>query len=468
MEILCTRPGCTHPQNSFADLDDPSRLKTVQQKYCTSCGMPLILAGRYLPSKLLGKGGFGAAFLAKDRFTPAMRLCVVKQFQPEGNLNAETLALAQQLFEREAVTLEKLGCKHPQIPQLYAFFPLVVNQPKSQREEQFFYLVQELIDGEDLETELKRKGVFLESEVIEVLHEILLVLQFIHDQNCIHRDIKPSNIMRDKQGRLYLLDFGAVKQVTASAGNPQKASTGIYSIGFAPPEQMQGSTVYPATDLYALATTCLNLLTGKPPEELYDSYNHCWNWKPHVTKISDGLANVLERLLLAKPSDRYQSAAEVLQALHASQSSSVTASPKTAIQTNPNPPVSPPPASSPVVSKTAFSTVELIFNAGFIGFEGALLILLFRKFLAAPGTIIGCMVIAVLMYLQYRRILDKKDLLIIGLITVFLITTFMFLGFLPSISLTFLLIQATLAGASLIAITSLFKLIYQLLSSLLK
>ena len=468
MEVLCTRPGCTHPQNSFADLDDPSRLKTVQQKYCTSCGMPLILAGRYLPSKLLGKGGFGTAFLAKDRFTPAMRLCVVKQFQPEGNLNAETLALAQQLFEREAVTLEKLGSKHPQIPQLYAFFPLVVNQPKSQREEQFFYLVQELIDGEDLETELKRKGIFLESEVIEVLHEILLVLQFIHDQNCIHRDIKPSNIMRDKQGRLYLLDFGAVKQVTASAGNPQKASTGIYSIGFAPPEQMQGSTVYPATDLYALATTCLNLLTGKSPEELYDSYNHCWNWKPYVNQISDGLANVLDRLLLAKPSDRYQSAAEVLQALHASQSSSVTASPKTAIQANPNPPVSPPPASSPVVSKTAFSTVELIFNAGFIGFEGALLILLFRKFLAAPGTIIGCMVIAVLMYLQYRRILDKKDLLIIGLMTIFLTTSFIFFGFLPSISLTFLLIRATLAGASLIAITSLFKLIYQLLSSLLK
>ncbi len=473
MEILCTRPGCTRPQNSFADLDDPARLKTVQQKYCTNCGMPLILAGRYLPSKLLGKGGFGAAFLAKDRFTPAMRLCVVKQFQPEGNLNAQTLALAQQLFEREAVTLEELGSKHPQIPQLYAFFPLVVNQPKSQTEEQFFYLVQELIDGEDLETELKRKGVFLESEVIEVLHEILLVLQFIHDNNCIHRDIKPSNIMRDKQGRLYLLDFGAVKQVTASAGNPQKASTGIYSIGFAPPEQMQGSTVYPATDLYALATTCLNLLTGKPPEELYDSYNNCWNWKPHVNQISDGLANVLDRLLLAKPSDRYQSAAEVLQALHSSQSSSVTASPKTAIQTNPNPPISPPPSPSspsppPALSKPSFSTVELILNAGFTGFEGALLILLFKKFLATPGTILGCMAIAALIYLQYRRILDKKDLLIIVGITVFLIMIFMFFGFLSSTSFPFLLIRATFAGAGLIAITSLFKLIYQLLSSLLK
>ncbi|MDJ0509820.1 MAG: serine/threonine-protein kinase [Crocosphaera sp.] len=474
MEILCTRPECTNPLNSFPDLDDPAKLKTVQQKYCTSCGMPLILAGRYLPSKLLGKGGFGAAFLAKDRFTPTMRSCVVKQFQPEGNLNAETLALAQQLFEREAITLEELGSKHPQIPQLYAFFPLVVNQPRSQKEEQFFYLVQEFIDGEDLETELQRKGVFIESEVIEVLHEILLVLQFIHDHNCIHRDIKPSNIMRDKQGRLYLLDFGAVKQVTANPGNPQRASTGIYSIGFAPPEQMQGSTVYPATDLYALATTCLNLLTGKAPEELYDSYHNCWNWRPHVNKISDGLAQVLDRLLLAKPSDRYQSAAEVLQALHSSQSSSVTASPKTAIQTNPNPPI-PKPSSNPVspsfpppvVPQKNFSTVQLIFNAGFTGFEGALLILLLRKFLAAPGTIIGCMIIGCLVYLQYRHILDTKDLLIIGFLTILSMVILMFFGFFSSTSLTFILISGIGAGAGLIAVTSLFKLIYQLLSSLL-
>ncbi|MGK7940513.1 MAG: protein kinase [Crocosphaera sp.] len=469
MEILCTRPGCTRPLNNFADLDDPSRLKTVQQKYCTNCGMPLILAGRYLPSKLLGKGGFGAAFLAKDRFTPAMRLCVVKQFQPEGNLNAQTLALAQQLFEREAVTLEDLGSKHPQIPQLYAFFPLVVNQGTSQTEEQFFYLVQELIDGEDLETELKRKGVFPESEVIEVLHEILLVLQFVHDHNCIHRDIKPSNIMRHKNGRLYLLDFGAVKQVTASAGNPQKASTGIFSIGFAPPEQMQGASVYPATDLYALATTCLNLLTGKPPEELYDSYNNCWDWKPYVTNISDGLAKVLDRLLLAKPSDRYQSAAEVLQALHSSQSSTVPGNSNTTIQPNPNTPISPPPSPSPpaAVSKPTLSTVELIINAGFTGFEGALLILLFRNFSVVPGTILGCMAIAGLIYLQYRRIVDRKDLLIIGVLTVFFIFITMFFGLLPSSSLPFLLISASFAGAGLIAITCLFRLIYQLLSSLL-
>ena len=62
MEVYCTRPGCPRPQNYFGDLDDSATLKTVQQKYCTTCGMLLILVGRYLPLKLLGQGGFGAAF----------------------------------------------------------------------------------------------------------------------------------------------------------------------------------------------------------------------------------------------------------------------------------------------------------------------------------------------------------------------------------------------------------------------
>ena len=478
MELLCTRPGCTRPENSFADLDDPSKLKTVPQKYCTNCGMPLILGGRYLPSKLLGKGGFGAAFLAKDRFTPTMRSCVVKQFQPQGNLNAQALAIAQQLFEREAVILEDLCSKHRQIPQLYAFFTLIVPNHLTKVEEQFFYLVQEFIDGEDLETKLKRKGIFTEGEIIEVLDKILWVLQFVHDNNCIHRDLKPSNIMRDKKGRLYLLDFGAVKQVTATAGNPQKHSTGIFTAGFAPPEQMQGSAVYPATDLYALATTCLNLLTGKPPEELYDSYNNCWNWKPHVSNISDGLANILDRLLLPSPKDRFQSASEVLQALPSSQLYGGSSGTKTSIQTPVNstvsslPPTSPPtisvPNPSPITPspKKGFSSIDLIIYSGFNGFEAVILIFSLKKFLAAPGVVIGFMIVSGLMYLQYRRTLDKKDLLLIGTITVCALMIALVFGGLAWNSVSFLLMAGLVGGAGLIAVASLFKLIYQLLSSI--
>ncbi|MCY7278076.1 MAG: serine/threonine protein kinase, partial [Phormidesmis sp. CAN_BIN44] len=268
MQLYCTRPGCSKPTNFFNDLDNLTTLKTVKQKFCTNCGMSLILADRYLPTKLLGQGGFGAAFLARDRYTPGLRQCVVKQFQPSGRLTSSQLKMAQDLFEREAEALEQLGREHSQIPDLFAFFELSIPSPHQATEDKFFYLVQEFIDGETLEERLIRQGKFSESDVLDVLKETLKILQFVHGNGSIHRDIKPSNIMWNLNGRLYLLDFGAVKYATKAAGG-SKASTSIYSLGFAPPEQVSGDEVYPSTDLYALAVTCIMLLTGKQPPELF-------------------------------------------------------------------------------------------------------------------------------------------------------------------------------------------------------
>ncbi|MFP4103551.1 protein kinase domain-containing protein [Coleofasciculus sp.] len=475
MEIYCTRPTCPRPQNFFADLDDKVTLQTAQQKYCTACGMPLILVGRYLPTKLLGQGGFGTAFLARDRYTPTMRYCVVKQFQPSGDLSPQQLVIAQGLFEREAEVLEQLGNDHPQIPNLYAFFPLSVsNLHQSGKEDQFFYLVQEYIDGQDLEKELQTKGTFSEPEVLEVLQAMLKVLQFVHENGSIHRDIKPSNIMRHRNGRLYLLDFGAVKQVTkGAAGTPSGKSTGIYSMGFAPPEQMSGAQVYPSTDLYALAVTLIMLLTGKEPEELYDSYNNAWNWRPY-TQVSDTLAEVLNRMLLPTPNKRFQSAQEVMEALK----------PR---RTPPAPPPPPPPTPKPqpavqpqpVVQqqpaiqrpKPRFTLSETLIGAGFTGFEGALVFSVLGSIFdilgisggLVSGISVGLvgMTVGGLIYTQYRRIIEGKDLPILAGIT--LVLSFI-LAFLAGKSILAVVVAGVLAGAGAIAITVLFRLIYLLLS----
>lgn len=510
MEIYCTRPGCPRPQNVFSDLDDNTKLKTIAQKYCTTCGMPLILDNRYFAVKLLGKGGFGAAFLGRDRRTPGLRYCVIKQFLPASSLTPDQLQIAQTLFEREAAVLDELGNRHPQIPDLFAFFPLDVPNPAPGQSQQFFYIVQEYVDGQDMETELAERGPFSEAEIQEILAAMLPILQFVHDNGSIHRDIKPSNIMRRRDGRLFLLDFGAVKQATAgaSAGQPGKASTGIYSMGFAPPEQMRGDKVYPATDLYALAVTCITLLTGKQPSELHDPYSDTWNWRAYA-QVQDRLEAVLNRMLLPIPSQRFQSASEVLSALQTAQpqvapAGATAPSPPTRL---PGPPPSPgptqvqtpvpsppapvqQPAAQPIVqtpSRPAFSLWEVLTGAAFTGFEGGLLAIALASLLGTVGLspvfwLLLLVVMGGLAYAQSRRWIEKVDLAIILGATLLLVALFSGLhrvilspplnsiaqamGLAGSPILTILFIAGFSALIALGAAT-VFRLIYNLLSRVL-
>ncbi|MEP6522277.1 serine/threonine protein kinase [Microcoleus vaginatus DQ-U2] len=479
MEVYCTRPGCPRPQNYFPDLNDSSLLKTVQQKFCTACGMPLILSGRYLPVRLLGQGGFGAAFLARDRYTPAMRQCVAKLLQPSVSLTPPQLKIAQTLFEREAAVLEELGNEHSQIPSLLAFFELTVASLQPGKNDQFFYLVQEFIDGKNLEDEQAVKGRFSEAETVEVLREILKVLDFVHSRGSIHRDIKPANIMRGKNGRLYLLDFGAVKQVTQSVGSA-KASTGIYSLGYAPPEQMSGQEVYPATDLYALAVTCITLLSGLQPTELFDSYRNEWNWQSRV-QVSSRLAHVLDRMLLSAPSQRFQSASEVEAALmsgpqqHSQPPTVVVAPPPIPLQPTLPPPVrvpATPPGGLQPSQRATFSIWEVLSGAAFTGFEGGVLAIALTSLFPSPGWSIGLlgMIVAGLIYGQYRRAIEQTEMLIIGAGTVALLWFFpalqtAALAIYPNSPITGVLFVGWLGALGAIAGTAIFRLIYKLLSN---
>ncbi|PLZ11151.1 serine/threonine-protein kinase [Fischerella thermalis] len=455
MEIYCTRPGCPRPRNYFSDLDDHSILRTVQQKYCTACGMPLILVGRYLPTKLLGRGGFGAAFLACDRYTPGMRQCVVKQFQPAGNLSETQLKLAQDLFEREAIVLEEIGTQHEQIPDLFAYFPIIVSsfsQPGQQ--EQFFYLVQEYIDGQNLEEELNHKGQFSEQEVLDMLQDILKILQFVHNKGIIHRDIKPSNIMRHRNGKLYLLDFGAVKQVANTPPGGVGSSTGIFSLGFAPPEQMSGGQVFPSTDLYALAVTAVMLLTGeKDVTKLLDVYSNQWKWQERVS-VSPLVANTLDRMLLPAANQRFQSAQEVLDALNLNVQPVIP----TQIKSQPQPTPTQPAQQIPL------STLELLMGAGFSGFEGGLIAIALYSVLRSPNiTFVACAVIlAILIFGQKQRWIEKTEMLVLAAATWGVIFFFPVLR--AGLSIKQVIILSVAAGLVAIAVTALFRLIYKLLT----
>jgi serine/threonine-protein kinase len=298
--------------------------------------MPLILKNQYLPIKELPGGGFGITYIGLDLHSPGRTLTekkrrVIKQLHPRIPLSKEGLATAQRLFYREAEALDNLVDSlknqdvYPRIPQLYAFLELSVPAdrryyntiPKNQQK--FFYLVQEYIEGEDLSQELKQRQErgekFSETEVLGIFKQILEILKLIHLQGVIHRDIKPSNIMRRRQdGKLYLIDFGAVKQVVKKVEEEASDSeTVIVTKGFSPPEQENAKKVFPCSDLYSLAATCINLLTGENPANLGIIYDReSWRTKAN---ISENFANILNRMLEANYQIRYQSADEVLAVL---------------------------------------------------------------------------------------------------------------------------------------------------------
>lgn len=282
---------------------DCLQINPEEIQHCQDCGAQLLLAKRYRALRILGKGGFGRTFLAVDQSKSADNYCVIKQFLPDIK-SKKGLKKAAELFKREALRLNELG-KHNQIPELLAFF----NQESRQ------YLIQEFVDGEDLSKELKRQGVFNEQKIREVLNDMLAVLQFVHANHVIHRDIKPENIIRRKQdGKLVLVDFGAAKE--AEAGDPSVTGTIIGSAAYIPPEQAVGKPQF-ASDLYSLGATCLHLLTNIEPTELFDVAEGEWIWREYVedSDISYELSRVLDKLVEGATKRRFQTVAEVLQAL---------------------------------------------------------------------------------------------------------------------------------------------------------
>ncbi|MEG4799727.1 bifunctional serine/threonine-protein kinase/formylglycine-generating enzyme family protein [Microcoleus sp. ARI1-B5] len=289
--ICCINPDCPNPQNPDG------------QTYCISCGIELvpILRNRFHMIKLLGQGGFGRTYLAEDIDRLNQR-CVVKQLAPNVQ-STWAISKAVELFQQEARQLQQLG-QHPQIPSLDAYF----------QQDKYWYLVQQFVDGDNLLNLFQKQGIWQESQVKQLLLELLPVLKFIHEQKIIHRDIKPDNIMRRRSdGVLMLIDFGVSKQLSGTVMS--RLGTQIGTPGYSPFEQMKGGEAYPASDLFSLGATAFHLLTGVHPYGLWTEHGYSWtgNWQQHLKNpIDKGLVLILSKLLAKDIQQRYQSAEEVL------------------------------------------------------------------------------------------------------------------------------------------------------------
>jgi serine/threonine protein kinase len=284
----------------------------------------LLLQARYRAIKLIAQGGFGRTFIAVDEGQSPALPCVIKQLWTR-NLNPEALPKATALFQQEALRLQELG-NHPQLPTLLAYF----------EQNQLLYLVQELIDGSNLAEVVAETGIFNQAQIWQLLDNLLPVIKFIHDHQIIHRDIKPENIIRRREikadltsvqtssptpnsqlptpPQFVLVDFGAAKLLTGT--EILEKGTRIGSPEYVAPEQVRGKAVF-ASDLYSLGVTCIYLLTGIAPFDLFDVVNDCWAWRDYLTQeVSVSLTQILDKLLAYPLTHRFQSVEEVMQAMN--------------------------------------------------------------------------------------------------------------------------------------------------------
>jgi serine/threonine protein kinase len=268
--------------------------------------MQMLLDNRYRIIRTLASGGCGQTYLAEDTRMPSLRKCVIKQLKPIAQ-NSDSYEIIKERFEREAAILEMASKHSAQIPTLHAYFS----------ENNEFYLVQDWIEGNNLEELVAQQGRHTEERASAILISVLRILTVLHSANVIHRDLKPNNIMvRDRDQLPMLIDFGAVKEVVTTPGLADETSIVIGALPFMPPEQRLGRPVF-ASDIYSLGLTGIFMVSGKMPQHWQADGvpNHAWQqFAPHV---SAGFADVLTRAIEPDLAQRLQSANAMIQALQA-------------------------------------------------------------------------------------------------------------------------------------------------------
>lgn len=256
-----------------------------------------ILLARYKITGVLGGGGQGAVYQARDlNFPDARRFVAIKEMRVTGDAGAK--ASTMQTFQREANILATLN--HPAIPKIYEFFD----------QNDRAYLIMEYINGSDLEAILVKTKKLPVDKIVEWAIELCDVLHYLHSYSepIIFRDMKPANIMIDSLGKVRLIDFGIAKIFVSGIKHTQ-----IGTEGYSAPEQYKGNA-NPLSDIYSLGATLHHVMTREDPrlqppfsfaERPISQYN---------TEITPQLASIVEKSLAFEPENRWQNCLEMKQA----------------------------------------------------------------------------------------------------------------------------------------------------------
>ncbi len=265
------------------------------------------LGNCYKIQEVIGQGGMSSVYKAID--PNLQRVVAIKLIHP--HLSDDPKFTAR--FEEEARAVARL--RHPNIVQVYDF----------NHDGDVFYMVQEFIPGETLQSLLRRlnqTGSRMPlNDAVQATIQICSAIGYSHQLGMIHRDIKPANIMIDERGQAILMDFGIVKLLEGEAHTTTGAVVG--TVLYMSPELIRGEKPDPRSDMYSLGVTLFEMLSGRPPFEANSAMTlmmmHQNDPVPDLHQlrpdIPEDLISIVEKSLAKKREARFNSAAEMAAAL---------------------------------------------------------------------------------------------------------------------------------------------------------
>lgn len=264
-----------------------------------------ILAGRYELLEKKGDGGMAVVYKAKDRLLN--RFVAIKILRPEFIRDPKFI----DSFRRESQSAA--GLSHPNIVSVYDVG----------KEGNIYYIVMELLDGDNLSDLIARKAPLDEKQTIDIARKIALALSFAHKKKIIHRDVKPHNILITDDGTVKIADFGIARAVN-SGTIVNNTSTVMGSVHYLSPEQAKGGYVDSRSDIYSLGIVMYDMLTGTVP---FDGENavsvammHMNEDVPAPSLVNPHVSPMMDAIVLKaaarRPEDRFSSADELIEALN--------------------------------------------------------------------------------------------------------------------------------------------------------
>src|SRR5216684_5792963 len=265
-----------------------------------------VLGNRYQILQLLGEGGMGSVYKARDR--EVARTVALKVIRPD--LAAKAAIIER--FKQELVLSHQVT--HKNVVRIYD-----LGEAGGVK-----FMTMEYIEGEDLRKLIQEKTKFPPEEAVEIMRQVCRALEAAHAVGVIHRDLKPQNVMRDNNGRVVVMDFGLARSLDSNDGMTQTGAV-IGTMEYMSPEQGLGKPLDERSDLFAVGLIFYELLTGKMPYKadsalaslLKRTHERAVPVSEQSASIPHALSDIVSKCLEPKVQDRYQHVDEILADLEA-------------------------------------------------------------------------------------------------------------------------------------------------------